>query len=64
MFAIWTTVFLCPRDISSYDVLSDGRMIILRTLLLNSIPIKHRTVVLSEEVTGWTSGLMQRGPPG
>ncbi len=54
--------FFCPGGAGRYGALSDGCMITLRTPDLNVIRTKHRSVGLSAVLTGWASGLMQRGP--
>lgn len=64
MSGTWTIFFFCPRGAGHYVVLSDGCMIILRTLVLNAIRTKHMSVVLSAGLIGWACGLMQRAPPG
>lgn len=63
MSGIWPTFFFCPRGAGRYGALSDGCMITLRTPVLNVIRTKHRSVGLNAALTGWMSGLMQRGPP-
>ncbi len=62
MSAIWMTFFFCPRGAGRYGALSDGCMITLRTPALNAIRTKHRSAGLSVALTGWASGLIQRGP--
>lgn len=64
MFAIWMTFFFCSRGAGRYGALSDACMITLKIQVLNAIRTKLRSVGLNAALTGWASGLMQRGPPG